>query len=1119
MKQRKWKKRGLSWLLAFSLATSLFTGQIFTKSEAEAAGNAQITLHELEKSEDGTYYTYPDATVDYNGNKVFQYLTVSVDSGHLQVTSTDINGTTGRGIVSGNDMNVGFEDLTTTEKYEAISFELEDGASTEDIEDFIRTIQFTTANQNQTVSMHATTESSGDLKITINEKDVYLYYFNGHYYGYVPFASNDRSWAEAYRESKTTNFCGVNGYLATLTSRAEDRFILESFKLPYGNNLAQMGWIGCTRAKLAAGSDYSDPNTSWQPLDTFDFATNQDNFIWRWVSGPEAGDRLGYQSHAYGDGTYGDGGFVTDKGKFSNWNKDGNIEPNGGANTREAFGYYGKYEYGRWNDAENSGQSHSIYGYYIEFGGAEGDEERFAQELEQVVVSTTQDSGDIITDGSYTDQGNQKITGNPVIKNQNTDADKNEINEVGTVLSADITEITPNDSQDSLTYQWYIKNGDTLTPIDGATSQNYTLTADTLNKELVVKVTGTGDYTGEVQSEPYNTASSVSETIAITGKPVIKNETTDDNGYEIKKEGTILSASITNITPVGCHDILTYQWYIKEENGTLTPIDGAVNKNYILTADTLNKELVVKASGNEKYVGIVESDPYDTTRTNSGIDIGDNENTELPADKRIITIYPTVEDTIYAIKDENGNVYGAGDLSALPAVDGDGNALTPNVDDFDYEGYYQVEPGGKIVFTVDKDKNYIIHEVKKTTTNTEVISPTIPDSNIKTEYDTKNTTDTADDTISIIIDPADSNYKYAVLKKVDGKYVEVTVTKDANGNYALDSSSKNGWSDGGESKVTFTGLPADGTYRVVSVSASDSIDAVLKDLTPDQIIGGSKEITVTPPAVTPTPSPTAPANGQQSGNTVYTAEETDTAAQFVKEHVTDPKGQIITTITDITRDIITSGETEWEKLTDIEKAAVNAKLQESGCPYTYEQLLKKAKNYKIPGFKLRKVMRKNTKAKLKLIKCKGATIVCTSTNKKVATVNKKGVISAKKVGKATLTFTATKGKYTNRLVVNIIVRKKFKNAKELKTMNAKAIKTPTVLIAKKRLLKKSTKIKIYDLKKGSKVSFKAYNKKVLKITKKGKYTGKKKGSSLVRVKINQNKKVYLLYVYVSIFKK
>ena len=233
--------------------------------------------------------------------------------------------------------------------------------------------------------------------------------------------------------------------------------------------------------------------------------------------------------------------------------------------------------------------------------------------------------------------------------------------------------------------------------------------------------------------------------------------------------------------------------------------------------------------------------------------------------------------------------------------------------------------------------------------------------------------------------------------------------------------------------------------------------------------------------------------------------------------MTDPNNKVITTVTDLTRDSIVNGEADWKKLSAKEKQAVNAKLKASGSKYTYEQLLKMAKAYKVPGFDVIKYMKKNTKAKVKLIKCKGATISCTTTTAKVGTINKKGVIKAKKVGKARLTLTAVKGKYTSRVVINLRVKKKFKNAKEIKKLNTKTIKTPTALIAKQRRLGKSSKIKVYDLEKGSKVTYTPINKKILTINKKGKYKGLKKGKTLVRTKVEQNNKIYWLYVYVTIY--
>lgn len=596
----------------------------------------------------------------------------------------------------------------------------------------------------------------------------------------------------------------------------------------------------------------------------------------------------------------------------------------------------------------------------------------------------------------------------------------------------------------------------------------------------------------------------------INGEVVITNPNKDENGKDVVKVGTALTADISGVNPYGSHDTLTYQWYVKNEDGSLTKIPGAVYPNYVVTDQTIDKELVVTITGNGHYYGDIDSAPYNTDRTS--VDIGLGEDPDNPDEKRSITIYPTDKDTIYAIKDDKGNVI------YVPTIDGDKNLLEENTVD-GYPGYYPGTDGGTITFTdLDKDKTYIIHEIKITTEdkNKDVISPDIPDGNIKTEYDDKGTTDKKDDTTTIIVDPADPDMVYAVLEKQpDGSYKEIPVSKDPNGNYKADSEGETPWSDGGENIVKFTELKPGGTYKVVAKSK----DGTVTDVTPGQITGGSGDIT-TPdkdpnakPNVQPTKKPTPTAKP----GTTFTKQEQDAATKFIKEHLTDPKNKIITTVTDLTRDTIVTGEADWKKLSAKEKQAVNARLKQNGGKYTYEELLKMAKAYKIPGFEVIKYMKKKTKAKIKLIKCKGATISCTTTNKKVATISKKGVIKAKKVGKARLTLTAVKGKYTSRLVINVRVKKKFKNAKEIKKLNSKAIKTPTALIAKQRRLGKSSKIKVYDLAKGSKVKYTPINKKILKINNKGKYKGLKKGKTLVRTKVVQNNKIYWLYVYVTIY--
>ena len=641
-------------------------------------------------------------------------------------------------------------------------------------------------------------------------------------------------------------------------------------------------------------------------------------------------------------------------------------------------------------------------------------------------------------------------------------------------------------------------------------------------ERVVTGLEGEGS-TGTVKpsASPGTPTKAPQQKVLIGGNIIIENQNKDKDGNDVVEVGTVLTANIKGVTPSGSHDTLTYQWYEKGEDGKLTPITGATYKNYVVTKDTIDKDLVVIATGHKNksgtitYYGDVDSDPYNTKRTSADLGMEEGDDGTIS-----ITVNPTDEDTIYAIKDDEGNVL------KVTTVDGNKDPLEEDQVD-GYPGYFQGTDGGTITFTgLEKGKTYIVHEIKRKKDgnggngeNEDVVSPPIDKDDVKTDYDDKGTTDKKDDKTSIIIDPADPEYVYAILKKrPDGSYEEISVSKDTDGNYKPDPDGKDKWTSGGEDRVVFKELDPGETYKVVAKSKDGSS---VTDVTPGNITGGSDDIkTPTEPLKQQGTQPTAapkPTPKPGTGSTTFTKKEQDAANKFIKDHMTDPNNKVITTVTDLTRDSIVNGEADWKKLSAKEKQAVNAKLKASGSKYTYEQLLKMAKAYKVPGFDVIKYMKKNTKAKVKLIKCKGATISCTTTNAKVGTINKKGVIKAKKVGKARLTLTAVKGKYTSRVVINLRVKKKFKNAKEIKKLNTKAIKTPTALIAKQRRLGKSSKIKVYDLEKGSKVTYTPINKKILTINKKGKYKGLKKGKTLVRTKVEQNNKIYWLYVYVTIY--
>ena len=124
-----------------------------------------------------------------------------------------------------------------------------------------------------------------------------------------------------------------------------------------------------------------------------------------------------------------------------------------------------------------------------------------------------------------------------------------------------------------------------------------------------------------------------------------------------------------------------------------------------------------------------------------------------------------------------------------------------------------------------------------------------------------------------------------------------------------------------------------------------------------------------------------------------------------------------------------------------------------------------------------------------------------SSKPKVVTVTKKGVLKAKKVGKATITVTAKAGekKATKKVKVTVVAKKKFKNVKKL-TATAGATKLQ---------VGKTTKIKV-DVapKKASNknVTYKSSSTAVLTVDAYGKVTAKKAGSAKVTVTSCDNAK-------------
>lgn len=180
----------------------------------------------------------------------------------------------------------------------------------------IRLVQYINSKSNPT---------NGYRTITFSPLDADYLPATQHYYRFVK--KPDITWTAARDEAAAARYFGLQGYLATITSLAENSFIQLK--------TVGVGWIGAS-----------------------DAASEGD---WRWVTGPEAGKQ-------FWQGNY-TGSVVN--GMYNNWNTG---EPNDLNNEDYAHITYfanNPAQSLRWNDLPNGGTSgdYRPAGYLIEFGG------------------------------------------------------------------------------------------------------------------------------------------------------------------------------------------------------------------------------------------------------------------------------------------------------------------------------------------------------------------------------------------------------------------------------------------------------------------------------------------------------------------------------------------------------------------------------------------------------------------------------------------------------------------------------------------------------------------------------------------------------------------------------
>lgn len=176
----------------------------------------------------------------------------------------------------------------------------------------------------------------------------------------------------------------------------------------------------------------------------------------------------------------------------------------------------------------------------------------------------------------------------------------------------------------------------------------------------------------------------------------------------------------------------------------------------------------------------------------------------------------------------------------------------------------------------------------------------------------------------------------------------------------------------------------------------------------------------------------------------------------------------------------------------------------------------KSVELKIPTIVMKKVMGPKMKFKIKLLNLKGAKVSCESTNTKIATISKKGLVKAKKkTGKCRLTINVTKGKHRIQYRVNLVVRKNCKKNYSLYKYKTN-YKHPSVSLYKLVPKNKTYKIKLKHVDKKAKVVYKSSNKKVATVNKNGKVIPKRNGRADVTITVAQNGVKYRYFVVVRV---
>lgn len=307
--------------------------------------------------------------------------------------------------------------------------------------------------------------------------------------------------------------------------------------------------------------------------------------------------------------------------------------------------------------------------------------------------------------------------------------------------------------------------------------------------------------------------------------------------------------------------------------------------------------------------------------------------------------------------------------------------------------------------------------------------------------------------------------------------------------------------------ITFKGLKEDTSYDVVKRTIGESItESRSTEMSTKSSLPSASATPSTTPSTTPAAPGTTPTVGASASPsaTPATPGTTPIVGASATPSVTSSASPSTTPAAPGTTPIVGASATPTTTPAAPKKMV----------PPEDQTVRKGSVELKIPTIVMKKIMAPKMKFRIKLLNQKGAKIRCSSSNKKIATIDKSGLVKTKKkLGKAKLVINVTKGKKKIQYIVNLVVRTTIKKNYSLYKYKT-GYKYPSVSLYKLLPKGKTYKIQLLHLNKKAKVTYKSSKPSIAKVDKKGKVTPVKNGRADITVTIVQNGITYKYFVVV-----